>query len=114
MNPLRTARLRVRRGTAGDPVPRWDEFEVPFEDGASVLDGLLWVRAHRDPSLAIRFSCINANVCKECTIAIDGEVAYACTTRLVTDRVMILDPLPGKRQLRDLVADTLPPREKLG
>ena len=50
--------------------------------GATVLDALIWMRAHRDPSLAIRYSCINANVCKECLIAIDGEVGYACTTRL--------------------------------
>jgi succinate dehydrogenase/fumarate reductase-like Fe-S protein len=109
-----TARLRVRRGDARDMSPRYQEFAVPFEEGASVLDGLLWIRAYADPSLAIRYSCINANVCKECTIAIDGVVGYACTARLRADRVMTLDPLPGKRQLRDLVADTLPPKEKLG
>ncbi len=107
-----TAHLRVRRGTADDP-PRYDEFAVPFEDGATVLDALMWVRARRDPSLAIRYSCINANVCKECTIAIDGRVAYACTTRLRAGAAMVLDPLPGKRVLRDLVSDTRPPREKL-
>ena len=108
------ARLRVRRGTADDPAPRYDEFVVPFEDGATVLDALLWIRARCDPSLAIRYSCINANVCKECTIAIDGRVDYACTTRLRADAVVTLDPLPGKTQLRDLVTDTVPPREKLG
>ena len=107
------ARLRVRRGTGEDAAPRYDEFAVPFEEGATVLDGLLWVRARRDPSLAIRYSCINANVCKECTIAIDGRVGYACTTRLHAGAVMTLDPLPGKAQLRDLVTDTVPPRERL-
>ena len=50
-----------------------------------MLDALIWVRRACDPSLAIRYSCINANVCKECTIAIDGRVAYACTTRLRAD-----------------------------
>jgi succinate dehydrogenase/fumarate reductase-like Fe-S protein len=108
------ARLRVRRGTADDPAPRYDEFAVPFEEGATVLDGLLWVRAHRDPSLAVRYSCINANVCKECAIAIDGRIGYACTARLAAGAVTTLDPLPGKAQLRDLVADTVPPREKPG
>jgi succinate dehydrogenase/fumarate reductase-like Fe-S protein len=107
MSDMRTARLRICRGD------HYDEFAVPFEDGASVLDALLWIRVHSDPSLAIRYSCINANVCKECTIAIDRRVDYACTTRLVADRVTTLDPLPGKRQLRDLVTDTVPPREKL-
>jgi hypothetical protein len=41
------------------------------------------------------------------------RVDYACTTRLAADRVMTLDPLPGQRQLRGLVADIVPPREKL-
>ena len=99
----RIARLRVRRGTGdepagsgGDSAGRYDQFAVPFEDGATVLDALIWIRTHADPSLAIRYSCINGNVCKECTIAIDGVVAYACTTRLRADAVITLDPLPGK------------------
>ena len=108
----RTARLRVRRGTGGEP-ERYDEFAVPFEDGATVLDALIWIRAHADPSVAIRYSCINGNACKECTIAVDGAVEYACTTRLRGDRVVTLDPLPGKIVLRDLVTEARPPRERL-
>ena len=107
----RIAQLRVRRGT-GDAL-HYDEFAVPFEDGATVLDALIWIRTWRDPSLAIRYSCINGNVCKECTIAIDGRVDYACTTRLRDDAVMTLDPLPGKIVLRDLVTETRSPRERL-
>jgi succinate dehydrogenase/fumarate reductase-like Fe-S protein len=110
MTPPLFARLRVRRGPEE---PRYDEYAVPFEEGATVLDALLWIRTHRDPSLAIRYSCINANVCKECTIAIDGSVAYACTARLLPDIVMTLDPLPGKAVLRDLITETRPPRERL-
>ena len=109
---MKTARLNVRRGVEGD-APRYDEFAVPFEEGATVLDALVWVRAHRDPSLAVRYSCINANVCKECTIAVDGKVLYACTTRLVEGGAMVLDPLPGKVRLRDLVTETRPPRERI-
>jgi succinate dehydrogenase/fumarate reductase-like Fe-S protein len=108
----RLARLRIRRGTGGEP-PSYEEFAVPFEDGATLLDALIWIRTRRDPTLAIRYSCINGNVCKECTIAIDGAVDYACTTRLRTDRVVTLDPLPGKTQLRDLVSEMRPPRERL-
>jgi succinate dehydrogenase/fumarate reductase-like Fe-S protein len=105
---MKTARLVIRRGAG------FEEFELPFEDGATVLDGLIWLRSHRDPSLAIRYSCINANVCKECTIAIDGRVAYACTTALHDRAAIVLEPLPGKTVLRDLVSDTRPPRERLG
>src|SRR5205085_1426739 len=60
-----TAKLKIWRGLdrhAG----RWETYEIPFEPGQSVLDGVRWLRSHADPSLAIRFSCINANACKEC------------------------------------------------
>jgi succinate dehydrogenase/fumarate reductase-like Fe-S protein len=107
-----TAHLVIRRSRGGEQ-PHYEKFAVPFENGATVLDALIWIRAQRDASLAIRYSCINANVCKECTIAIDGSVAYACTTRLVADRVVTLEPLPGKPVLRDLVVDIRPPREHL-
>ena len=105
---MKTARLVIRRAAG------FADFEQPFEDGATVLDGLIWLRTHRDPSLAIRYSCINANVCKECTIAIDGDIAYACTTRLHDRAPIVLEPLPGKAVLRDLVSETRPPRERLG
>src|SRR5437870_13838902 len=108
-----TARLRVRRGTADEPQPRYQEFALPFEPGTTVLDALIAIRKQQDPSLAIRYSCINANVCKECLIAIDGLVDYACTTRLRADRVVTLEPLPGKAVLRDLVSETRPPKERL-
>ena len=106
------AKLRVKRGSFGES-SRYDDFEVPYEDGMSVLDALRWIRIHLDSTLAIRYSCINGNVCKECTIAIDGAVDYACTTRLRADTVVTLDPLPGKPVLRDLVSETRPPRERL-
>jgi succinate dehydrogenase/fumarate reductase-like Fe-S protein len=113
MMAAKTALLRIRRGLPGEPEARYEDFVVPFEDGATVLDALIWIRSYRDPSLAIRYSCINANVCKECTIAIDGAVRYACTTRLTGQAAMILEPLPNKRQLRDLVSETRSPRERL-
>jgi len=35
----KTARLRIQRGT-GDATPHYDAFDVPFEEGATVLDAL--------------------------------------------------------------------------
>lgn len=108
-----TAHLRIRRGTPDEPQPRYQEFALRFEPGTTVLDALIALRREQDPSLAFRYSCINANVCKECLIAIDGVVDYACTTRLRDDAVMTLKPLPGKPLLRDLVTEMRPPRERL-
>lgn len=92
---------------------RWQSYEVPFEAGQSVLDGLRWIRANRDPSLAIRFSCINANACKECMIEVDGKTVYACTARLRAGELK-LHPLSNKTLVRDLVTEIAPPAERLG
>ncbi len=106
-----TATLKIWRGQdRGEG--HWESHEVPFERGQSVLDGLRWIRANRDPSLAIRFSCINANACKECMMELDGETVYACTARL-EPRLMTLAPLSNKKLVRDLVTEIAPPGERL-
>ena len=105
------ATLKVWRGTAEDG--RFESFQVPFEPGQSVLDALRWIRARRDPTLAIRFSCINANACKECMITLDGATVYACTARLEA-REITLAPLANKPLIRDLVTEIAPPAERFG
>jgi succinate dehydrogenase/fumarate reductase-like Fe-S protein len=106
------ARLKVWRGL--DPqAGHFETYEVPFEPGQSVLDGLRWIRANRDPTLAIRFSCINANACKECMMEIDGATLYACTERL-EPREMTVMPLSNKTLVRDLVTEIAPPAERFG
>ena len=104
------ARLKVWRGR-GAEAGRYEIYEVPFEPGQSVLDALRWIRAHCDPTLAIRFSCINANACKECMVEIDGSTHYACTKRLEA-REMTLKPLSNKAVMRDLVTEIAPPAER--
>jgi succinate dehydrogenase/fumarate reductase-like Fe-S protein len=105
------ATLAIQRGAPGEPL-HVENFEVAFEHGQSVLDGLRALRREADPSLAFRFSCINANACKECMMLIDGKVDYACTVRL-KEGVMTLAPLPKKALIRDLVTEIAPPDERL-
>ena len=107
---LKTARLRLWRGSSRES-GRYQEFDVAFEEGESVLDGLVRIRMTQDPDLAIRFSCFNANVCKECTMLIDGKVEYACIAKLRAG-VIQLDPVPNLPILRDLVTDSLSPKER--
>ena len=107
-----TAKLRIPRGGSGE-AKREETYEVPFEPGQSVLDGLRWIRSHCDPTLAIRYSCTSANTCKECMVAVDGKTVYACTARLEA-REMRVAPLPNKALIRDLVTEIAPPDERLG
>ena len=111
MSETQTANLKIRRGGPGAPEV-YENFAFAFEDGQSVLDALRWIRGNRDASLAVRYSCINANACKECVMRIDGRTGYACTTPLRAGE-MLIEPLPNKRLIRDLVTDTLPPDEHL-
>lgn len=105
------ATLRIQRGAIGE-ASRQETFDVDFERGQSVLDGLRAIRRGSDPSLAFRFACINANACKECMMQIDGKIDYACTVRL-KEGVMVLAPLPKKALIRDLVTEIAPPDERL-
>ena len=108
---IKTATLHVWRG-APDEAGHYDDFEVPYEDGMSVLDALRWIRTHSDSTLAIRYSCTNANACKTCMALVNGEVEYTCTAKLTPD-VMIVEPLPKRALIRDLVTDVIPEEEKL-
>lgn len=106
-----SVRLKIWRGTARDK-GRHQEFDITFDEGESVLDGLISLRRDCVPDLAIRFSCFNANVCKECTMLINGEVEYACLAKLRPGEIQI-DPLPKGVLFRDLVTDTLSKKEKV-
>lgn len=103
--------LAIQRGQP-EETPRIETFEIDFEHGQSVLDGLRIIRRDQDPSLAFRFSCINANACKECMMQIDGKVDYTCTARL-KEGTITLAPLPRKPLIRDLATQIAPPDERL-
>lgn len=105
------AALLIQRGGPGE-TPREERFELAFEPGESVLDGLRRLRVSADATLAFRYACLNANACKECMMLLDGRVIYACTARL-EPREMHLAPLPNKPLLRDLATVIAPPDERL-
>jgi succinate dehydrogenase/fumarate reductase-like Fe-S protein len=107
-----TVTVTAQRGAAGE-TPRDEVFEVPYSEGMSLLDALIWIRTHADPTLALRYSCINANSCKECVVSVAGKTEYACTTRL-TGGAITVRPIGNKTLIRDLVTDTVPPKERPG
>jgi succinate dehydrogenase/fumarate reductase-like Fe-S protein len=107
----KTARLRISRG-APDEARRYEDFDMPYEDGMSMLDALRWIRTNVDSTLAIRYSCINANACKTCVALVNGEVAYTCIAKLAPD-IITVEPLPKRPLIRDLVTDIVPDDEKL-
>lgn len=108
---MTSACVRVWRGTAGEE-GQYQAYDVPLEEGMSVLDALRWIRTHLDSSLAIRYSCVNANACKTCMALVNGAVEYTCTARL-SEAGATVAPLPSRPVIRDLITDTVPAEEKL-
>lgn len=93
-----------------DDKPSCSEYAVDWEQHETVLDLLMRARL-QDPSLAFRRSC-RSGICGSCGMQIGGRSRLACQT-LVRDVAgdggsLSIAPLPGFRQLRDLVVDMDP------
>ena len=93
----------TRSGADGTAGARVDEYEVPEFEGMTVLDALMWVREHVDPTLGIRYSCRCANACKECLAIVNGAKTYTCTVAAVG--TVTVEPLSHKRFIRDTVVE---------
>ncbi len=100
---MATVRLKIRRGSPAGGA-ELAEYEVPYSEGMSLLDAVLWIREHQDPSLAVRYSCRISNACKECSAAIDGKAGYLCNTRAVPGQTVTLEPLGKRGWIQDLVS----------
>jgi len=104
--PFHTIVLEVARTDRGKPA----RFEVPVPSPTSrVLDALLHVREHLDPTLGFRFSC-RAGMCGSCAIIVNGREMLSCQATIAdlgTDVVRVA-PLRALPVLRDLVNDLTP------
>ena len=60
-----------------------------------VLDGLIWIKNHIDPTLTFRRSC-REGVCGSCAMNIDGQNTLACTKAMhdVKGGAVKINPLP--------------------
>ncbi|MGY4605099.1 ferredoxin [Bradyrhizobium sp. USDA 4474] len=87
--------------------PSVDTYYVDTNDcGPMVLDGLIWIKNHIDPSLTFRRSC-REGVCGSCAMNIDGQNTLACTRSMhdVKDGAVKINPLPHQPVVKDLVPD---------
>ena len=106
-----TVPITLQRGARGEE-SRTETYDVPYREGMSVLDAVVWIRTNVDSSIAFRYSCVNANACKECMVSVNGKTEYACTARLAPEGTSV-GPLTNKTLIRDLVTDIVPPKENL-
>jgi succinate dehydrogenase iron-sulfur subunit len=103
---MATAHLKVFRGTPGGPT-RFDEFDVPVEEGMVVLDALHWIQGYAAPDLAVRWNC-KAAKCGSCSSEVNGLPRLACKTRLSDFDLaepITVEPMRSFPLIRDLVTD---------
>ncbi len=98
--------LRVfRYQPDADAEPRYERFEVPREEGMTVLDALIHARDHEDGSLTFRHSC-RQGVCGSDAMYVNGSQRLCCQTQVsdLAEPIQI-DPLPHQDVVKDLVVD---------
>ena len=90
-----------------DAPPTLDAYEIDLDRcGPMVLDVLITINDHIDPTLAFRRSC-REGVCGSCAMNIDGTNKLACLTAIsdLKAGASRITPLPHLQVLRDLVPD---------
>lgn len=100
MVTLRVYRFDPDSGEEG----HFDTYDVPYEEGMRVLDGLHYIHDHLDGTLAFRWVC-RAGQCGSCGIRINGKAGLACQEPLQGEGETMLEPLMLFPVVKDLVVD---------
>ncbi|CCW67510.1 unnamed protein product [Phytomonas sp. Hart1] len=81
---------------------RVESYEYDKSHDYMVLDLLIAVKAHQDPTLAFRSSCCEG-VCGSCAMNINGINSLACIT--FAQKITTVGPLPNFPVIKDFVVD---------
>src|SRR3984893_14193490 len=87
--------------------PSVDTYFIDTQDcGPMILDGLIWIKNHIDPTLTFRRSC-REGVCGSGPRNIDGQNSRACRRPMNEARSgpIKVNPLPPQPVVKDLVPD---------
>jgi fumarate reductase (CoM/CoB) subunit B len=96
--------LHVYRFDPGASVsPHYDDFEIPYSKGLTVLDALIHIYENVDSSLSFRWSCKNVQ-CGTCGMVVNGEAVLACERQLDLGETVRIDPFPLPI-IKDVVTD---------
>ena len=84
----------------------YDYFEVPiiFEEKWTVMNVLDYIQEHLDSSLSYyKHSACGHGICGRCTLMADGIPVLACTHIVKDENEIVLEPLKGRKLIKDLV-----------
>ena len=109
---MKTVTLKIKRQESADAPPRWEEFDVPWEEHLNLHAALMSIQ--RDPKtrdgkkttpVVWDANCLE-EVCGSCTMVINGRVRQACSA-LCDDleQPIELRPMTKFPLVRDLAVD---------
>lgn len=86
-----------------DEASRFETYEVPCQQGLTVLGLLRYIYLTMDPTLAFRdFQC-GVGICGTCRLEINRENKKSCVALLQPGERITVEPLRKDRVIRDLV-----------
>lgn len=93
--------LQVKRS---EPINDYQNFEVPYFDGMTMLVALRYVHENLDSTLAFRNNHCGRGVCTTCLMKVNGKNVRACCFQVENGDSYKVDPANNK-VIRDLVVE---------
>lgn len=88
-----------------DSQPKYETYNVPFENGMRILDAITYIQDNLDGTLAFRFNC-RAGRCGSDAVEVDGTSVLACKQMIKAGTTKItIAPLRAFPVIKDLVVD---------
>ena len=114
-NAEKTALVRIKRQDTPQAPARWEEFRVPYGEGANVISVLQWIAANPKTTAGVATTpvawdsgCLE-EVCGACTMVINGRVRQSCSALIANivqpDGTISLEPMSKFPVVRDLCVD---------
>jgi len=113
---MRTIRYTIKRS---DKKKVWfQDYELPYEKGKTILWALTTIREQQDPTLVFTSACRHA-ICGSCAVQVNKKSYLACKTSLdevldtfKTDN-LVFEPLNNFEVIKDLAVAWEPKMEKM-
>jgi succinate dehydrogenase/fumarate reductase iron-sulfur protein len=100
-------RLKVLRyNPQADKTSHYQTYFVPVtEEKMNLLQALEYIYREQDETLTFRRYSCGLQFCNSCMMLINGKRGHACMTIIEPNTEWEVDPLPGRRVLRDLIVE---------
>ncbi len=83
----------------------YQDYEVEVDRPVTIHELLTMIRKDFDGTLAFRTYKCYKGMCQTCVVKLDGKTVKSCSTQILPDSEITLEPPAGGEVIRDLVVD---------